>query len=249
MDFPDLTNPQWFSELIDSLELTSEFFTASAIALIILGIVSCFFGYPIFRVLLGIVAGLAGGASSFSVAYTAFGNDLPAAIIVAVTAGVLCIIIFVKLYYIGVFLVGAGLGSFLVVTITNLVGAAQIPLLITIAGLVGGLVGLVLQKLLIIVATSLFGAVYCVMGIAQLAGFGIDPETLREDPGSIINLREPDARLIVMGSCIIVLAVIGILVQYKIDSVTKRRKEAGEPGRVREPQRREIDLDEEEDEE
>ena len=225
MNFPDLTNPEWFSECMSSLEISSELLTGAAIGLIVLGIVNCFFGYPIFRILLGIFAGIAGAGTSFSFAYAAFGNDLPSSIIVAVTAGVISTIIFVKLYYLGVFLIGAGLVSFLAITALNIFGISQIPLIIVLSGLVGGLIALMLQKLLIILATSIFGALYAVFGVAQLAGFGFDPDKLREDPVSIINWREPDARLIIMVSCWVVAAVIGIIVQFKIASAIRARKE------------------------
>ena len=59
MDLPNLTNTEWFQEMIRDLELSSEILMGSAIVMIIIGIFGCFFGYPLFRIILGIFAGIA----------------------------------------------------------------------------------------------------------------------------------------------------------------------------------------------
>jgi len=229
MPIPDLTSPEKISEIVDyCLEIAPESLTVLAIIAVVLGIIACFFGYSIFRVLLGIFAGATGSLFSFSFACAAFDKDLPASIIVGVTVGVICVIVFVKLYYMGVFLVGTGLGVFLATTVMKIVSADQIPLVIVITGVIGGLLALVLQKFLIILSTAIFGAFYAVMGVAQLVGQGVDPDKLRESPQSMIDWTEPNTRLIILLACTIVLGVIGILVQYKTASALKRRKELTE---------------------
>ena len=44
MELPNLTNAEWFQEMIRELELSSEVLMGSAIVMIIIGIFGCFFG-------------------------------------------------------------------------------------------------------------------------------------------------------------------------------------------------------------
>lgn len=230
MNLPDFTNPEWFKEFINSVELTPEIITGISIAAIFIGLLTCFFGYPLFRLILGIFAGIGGALASFTLMSSMFGTEteaMTASIIVGLTVGVLVTIALVKIYIIGVFLIGAGLAVFLTMTVTTMLDYLQSPLALAIAGVFGGLIGLWLQKLLVVIATAIFGAVYTVTGIAQLAGFGFDLEKLRENPEEAVNWQEPDKKLIIMGICILVLAITGIIAQYKISSAMKAHRAQG----------------------
>jgi len=225
MQVPDFTDPQCLTDLINSVQVGPEVLTGVAIGLLVFGVLNCFFGYPLFRVLLGIFAGIAGGLLSFSLSFQFFGADLPAAAITGVTAAVLCAIVLFQLYYVSVFIIGSGLGVFLASTATNMLGYGQVPLAMAISGVVAGLLALVIQKAVIILATALFGALYAVMGFAQLIGAGIDLEKLRSDPTNIVDWRNPDTKLYIMAGCVVVLAIAGIVVQYLILRKVRRRKE------------------------
>ena len=216
---------QWCSEFIQDLQISYEFLLGSAIVLVVLGVLNVFLGYPIFRVVLCIFAGLAGGTASYVFAFAAFGGDIAASLIVAVTVGLLSVIALYKLYLMSVFLAGGALGWFLSYTVMEFVGLDNVPLVITISGVVCGLIALMIQKFAIILATSLFGAVYTTLGVAQLVGHGIDPKELAEDPGNVVDWSNPDAKVIIMAVCVVVLALGGILVQYKITSTKKRKHE------------------------
>jgi MFS family permease len=230
MNLPDFTNPEWFKELINSIELTPEVITGIAVIAIFFGLLTCFFGYPLFRLVLGIFAGVVGAISSYTVASSMFGvetDGMAASIICALTVGVLVTIALVKLYLIGVFLIGAGLAVFLAMTITTMLDYIQVPLALAISGVVGGLIALWLQKLIVVISTAVFGSLYAVVGVAQLAGFGFDLEKMRENPEEVVNWQEPDNRLIVMAVSVLVLAIIGMIAQYKISSAMKAHHGGG----------------------
>jgi hypothetical protein len=145
-------------------------------------------------------------------------------VIIAVTAGVLSLLAFYQLYLMSVFVAGAALGWFLSYTVMDMIGVAHIPLVIAIAGVVCGLIALLIQKLAIILATAVFGAVYATLG-AWLAISKVNPQELAEDPAKFFDWQNPDARLIIMAVSVIVLAALGVFVQYKIVGALKRRKE------------------------
>jgi hypothetical protein len=107
----------------------------------------------------------------------------------------------------------------------DMVGVAYIPLVIVISGVVCGLLALLIQKLAIILATAVFGAVYTTLGVAQVVGKGVDPNKIATDPVNVMDWRNPDARLIIMAVSVLVLAALGVFVQYKIVGAMKRRKE------------------------
>jgi len=225
---PDLTSSEWCSQLVQDMGINDQVLLGSAVVLLVLGILNIFLGYPIFRILLCIVAGLASGAGAYAFACQAFGGDIPASAIVAATAGVLGLIAFYRLYMMSVFIAGAALGWFLSYTFMDIFNVQFIPVVIAIAGVVCGLLALLVQKLAIIVATSLFGAIYTTLGVAQLVGQGVDPGKLANDPVNVFDWRNPDAKLIIMVAGILVLAGIGIFVQYKITGAMERKRKAPE---------------------
>jgi hypothetical protein len=128
---------------------------------VLYGLLACFFGWRIFRFALTVVGVLIGGA----LGYSAGDANLVTAIIGAIIGGVLLS----ALFRIGIFIGGALLGAVLGVALGLTIGLEQIepPVLAVIIGAVaGGLIALLLQKLVVIAWTAFSGAASLVGGLA-----------------------------------------------------------------------------------
>src|SRR5688572_30587849 len=139
----------------------------AAVILLIGGLLACFAGYRIFRIVLGIY-GFIGGALLAS--NIVGGENTLLMIGAAIGGGLIGALILIAAYFVGVALIGAGLGA----VVANLVWAAlgrepHIAVVIVLA-IVGALAALALQRYVIIVATSFGGAQTVVVGAAALMG-------------------------------------------------------------------------------
>jgi hypothetical protein len=131
------------------------------------GIISCFFGYRLFRTVLAIFGFILGALAASSL----FGvSDTGLMVIAALVGGLLGAFVLIAAYFVGVALVGAGLGA----VIANLAFAAGdrdpsvfIVILFSIAGAVGATY---LQRYFIIVGTAFGGAWTMIVGAMALVG-------------------------------------------------------------------------------
>jgi len=127
---------------------------------VLYGLLACFFGWRIFRFALTVAGVLIGGA----LGYSAGDSNLVTAIIGAIIGGVLLY----ALFRIGIFIGGALLGAVLGIALGLVTGLEQSGLLLAvIIGVVaGGLIALLLQKLVVIASTAFGGAASLVGGLA-----------------------------------------------------------------------------------
>src|SRR5262245_38245709 len=88
--------------------LPASYQVPAAIVLLVGGILSCFFGYRLFRTVLAIFGFIIGALAASSI----FGvSDTGPMIIAAVVGGLLGALLLLGAYFVGVALVGAGLGA------------------------------------------------------------------------------------------------------------------------------------------
>jgi hypothetical protein len=131
------------------------------------GIISCFFGYRLFRTVLAIFGFILGALAASSL----FGvSDTGLMLIAAGVGGLVGAFVLIAAYFVGVALVGAGLGA----VIANLVFSAGdrdpsvfIVILFSVAGAVGATY---LQRYFIIVGTAFGGAWTMIVGAMALVG-------------------------------------------------------------------------------
>ena len=131
------------------------------------GIIACFFGYRLFRTVLAIFGFILGALAASSL----FGvSDTGLMLIAAVVGGLVGAFVLIAAYFVGVALVGAGLGA----VIANLVFSAGdrdpsvfIVILFSVAGAVGATY---LQRYFIIVGTAFGGAWTMIVGAMALVG-------------------------------------------------------------------------------
>ena len=139
----------------------------AAIALVLAGAITCFAGYRLFRFVLAIWGFILGAGIGSSM----MGGDSAFAMVMAgLVGGALGALALVFAYFVGVALVGAGLGA-LVAHVTWSQAATVDPpaALIIIVSIVGAIVAMVLQRYVIVVGTAFAGAWLIVVGAVALA--------------------------------------------------------------------------------
>lgn len=184
---------------------------------ILWGVVQCFLGYRIIRIVLGFY-GFIWGLGAGVVLSLSLSIAGPAAIAVVVVCGAAGAVLMVMALYVGIFLLGATLaGGAAHLAAPALLGNAGISAgraVVVIAGVAGGVVGLLFRRFIIIVLTSLGGAAQVVTGALLVMG---DPVTRALGHGG--EGRPPlteilGGRHLVALACWAGLSLAGIVVQY-----------------------------------
>jgi len=153
----------------------SEIIAYTFVALgMLLGIVICFYGYRLFKPTLFIVGFIVGAGITYYVLYYKTQVGIILLVILPILAGVLFGLVLLIFAVVGIFVLGA-LFAFLLVCIllsTREGGliTSKIAILVILgaAPLIGGVVAVLMQKPLIIIATSFAGAYAFVAGIDHI---------------------------------------------------------------------------------
>jgi hypothetical protein len=147
--------------------LPASFQIPAAIILIVGGLLSCFVGYRIFRFVLGIYGFILGAL----LASSAMGTDETFWMIVAAVAGgVIGALIMIFAYFVGVALLGAGIGAFVANMVWAAFGREPHVFIVILFAVSGALGALSLQRYVIIGATAFGGAWTVVVGAMTLLG-------------------------------------------------------------------------------
>jgi hypothetical protein len=193
---------------------------------ILVGAVQCFFGYRIFKVILALV-GFVLGAGLAGFAGFALSQNQAVALLAGLVGGLIGAALLVALYFVGVFLIGAWLGVLLGAVLCIAAQSEPVPVILLILGIIGGVIAVVLQKVIIILATSFGGSWSIVTGIAYFTTGAIDPT----DPKRLF--RTGGSLLYIMLLCWIALGIAGVIVQYKF--LPKPSKEQKKPDKQQGP--------------
>jgi hypothetical protein len=193
-----------------------------ALASIGLGALYCFFGYRVFKVVLGILGFISGALLAVWMAFDVFGRGQAVLILAGLLGGIIGAVLMVALYFVGIFLLGAWLGSLLGVLLT---GGGENPvatvIIVTLA-VMGGIVAVFFQKLMIIISTSLGGSWSIVSGVSHFVGAGFGPIRSFQYHPNLRVLRSMGVQGYIMLLCWVLLGVTGIIAQYR---ATKDQRE------------------------
>jgi hypothetical protein len=147
--------------------LPASFQTPAAIILVAGGLVSCFAGYRVFRFVLAFFGFIFGALAASS----AMGADQTLWMIgAAIVGGLLGALILVLAYFVGVALIGAGIGAGVAMAIWAALGREPGIVAVVILSVLGALAALALQRYVIIVSTAFGGAQTAIVGGAALLG-------------------------------------------------------------------------------
>ncbi len=148
--------------------LPLSFESPSAIALVIGGAVACFAGYRWFRIVLAIYGFIAGAMLASS---TLGSSNSTGLLVAALVGGLVGAGLLFFAYFVGVALVGAGLGAFVAQTGWARFSPIDPPwVLVLLFAALGTVAALVLQRYVIIVSTAFGGAWTIVIGALALTG-------------------------------------------------------------------------------
>jgi len=152
----------------------------AAIALVLGGAVACFAGYRLFRVVLAIYGFIAGAmiASSMMGSSNTIGM-----LIAALVGGIVGSVVLFFAYFVGIALIGAGLGVFVVHAGWARMSTGDPPwMLVLLFAALGTVAALVLQRYVIVVSTAFSGAWTMILGVLALTGSrGLLPRAAASD--------------------------------------------------------------------
>jgi uncharacterized protein DUF4203 len=141
----------------------------AALLLVVGGVLSCFAGYRLFKIVLGIYGFILGAmlASSMMAASNTIGM-----VVAALAGGLAGALALMFAYFVGIALVGAGLGALIAHVAWGYAGGGSDPppiavILLSLAGSIGAML---LQRYVIIVATAFGGAWTMIVGGLAAAG-------------------------------------------------------------------------------
>ena len=148
--------------------LPAAYTTPAAVVLVVGGLLSCFAGYRLFRVVLGLYGFILGAAITTSI----WGASSTFALIVAaIVGGVVGALLMVAAYFVGVGLIGAGLAVLALDSGWHAVRHADPPTaVLVVVAVLGALAALSITRYVVVFGTALAGAWTTILGAMALAG-------------------------------------------------------------------------------
>jgi hypothetical protein len=147
--------------------LPQSYHLAGAVVITVGGLLACFAGYRLFRTVLTVYGFILGALVASSVMGT---SNTASMVIAAVAGGLVGAVILFVAYFVGVSLVGAALGAFLVHVVWSAIGSDPHPLIVVAFAILGAVGAMALQRYVIIVGTALGGAWTLIVGVLALNG-------------------------------------------------------------------------------
>ena len=138
------------------------------VLLLVGGLLACFAGYRLFRLVLGVYGFILGAWAATSLVSPGTSTTL---LIAAIAGGIVGAVLLTLAYYVGVAVIGAGLGAMVAYTLWPQIGnGAPTWLVLAGFGLAGAVLAIVFQRYVIIVGTAFGGAWTALAGVAALVG-------------------------------------------------------------------------------
>jgi hypothetical protein len=139
----------------------------AAVLLVVGGIVACFFGYRLFKFVLGIFGFILGALAASSIWGS---SDTVYMVLAALLGGLVGGLLLLAAYFVGVALVGAGLGALLANLLWTQIEGDPHPFVVILFSVAGALLATWLQRYVIILGTAFGGAWTMIVGAMALIG-------------------------------------------------------------------------------
>jgi len=201
--------------------LPASFQTPAAVILILGGLLSCFAGHRVFRVVLGFFGFVLGALLTSSVMAT---DQTGYMIVAAIVGGIVGALILVAAYFVGVALIGAGAGALAVNLIWASLGREPHIVIVILFAIAGALGALALQRYVIITATSFGGAWTTIVGALALMGDKVAVEAAARNNVWLAYPMNPAPGQRWVLVAWLGLGLAGVIVQLSITSKSKSRK-------------------------
>jgi len=169
---------------------------------ILVGALQCFFGYRLFKFILGLIGFLLGSALTVAIGST-YSIEVILVLLLGLMGGFIGAALMVALYYVGVFVIGSLLGGILGIVLS------PDPVVLLIFAVISGVMALIFQKFMIIVSTGFGGAWMVVTGIAYFFAETLYLSSLEQ------TLRSGGSISFTILLCWLALGLAGVIVQYR----------------------------------
>jgi hypothetical protein len=200
--------------------LPASFQTPAAIILLLGGLLSCFAGYRVFRVVLGFFGFVLGALLTSSIMGT---DQTMYMVVAAVVGGIVGALILVAAYFVGVALIGAGVGALIVNVIWAALGREPHIVVVILFAIAGALGALALQRYVIITATAFGGAWTTIVGGLALAGDRLAIEaTARNNVWLAYPMNPAPGQQWVIYAWLL-LGLVGVVVQLTVTARDKKK--------------------------
>lgn len=141
--------------------------TPAIVILLVGGVLACFAGFRLFRLVLAIYGFILGAA----IATTAVGHQHAWGLLVAVIAGgVLGALLMIAAYFMGVGFVGAGLAALVINVVWKFIGGEPPTAVLAIGCVIGALLALKAARYVVIFGTALGGSWTAIVALLALGG-------------------------------------------------------------------------------
>jgi hypothetical protein len=199
--------------------LPASFQLPAAILLVAGGLLSCFAGYRVFRVVLGIYGFIIGALAASSMMG---GEHTMGMLVAALIGGLIGAVILILAYFVGVALIGAGLGAVAVNLLAGVMHKDPHPIVVIVVAILGAIAALSLQRYVIIVATAFGGAQTVVVGACALLGERVAAAASARTVYSVYPLDPlPNTGWDQLAA--IVLGIVGVIVQLGYTAKGKKK--------------------------
>jgi Domain of unknown function (DUF4203) len=187
--------------------------TPAAIILVLGGLLSCFAGYRVFRIVLGFFGFVLGALLTSSLMGT---EQTMWMIVAAIVGGIIGALILMAAYFVGVALIGAGVGALVVNVIWASLGREPHIIVVILLAIAGALAALALQRYVIITTTAFGGAWTAIVGGLALMGDRLAIEAAARNNVWLAYPMNPapGQRWVIL--VWLVLGLIGVIVQLKV---------------------------------
>jgi len=139
----------------------------AAILLLLAGALTCFAGYRLFRIVLVVWGFILGAFITSSMMGVGSAMAMLTAGLVGGLVGALALVF---MYFMGVALLGAALGTLVTVVLWSQLAAADPPgAVVVIASIAGAIGAMLVQRHVVIVGTAFFGAWMVIVGVLAIA--------------------------------------------------------------------------------
>jgi hypothetical protein len=184
----------------------------SVIAVIVAGILVCFWGYRLLKFTLGLLGFIAGAYAGWEIGLSVLHANNGMALVCALIGGIIGIVLYVWLYFLGVFLLGATAGAIVAAAFFNGAGHPPQPVILLAISVGFGIFALVAQKFMIVISTAFSGAYLITAGIWPLVASGQNPSRIWLDPTRSNPLGNWGYAALTLW---VVLGIIGTSIQFR----------------------------------
>ncbi|HEY7497556.1 MAG TPA: DUF4203 domain-containing protein [Vicinamibacterales bacterium] len=199
--------------------LPASFQIPAAIILLAGGLVSCFAGYRVFRFVLGFFGFILGALLTSSIV----GSEQTIWMIgSAIVGGILGALILVAAYFVGVALIGAGVGALVVNLIWAALGREPHIFIVILFAIAGALGALALQRYVIVAATAFGGGWTAIVGALALMGDRLAVEAAARNNVWLAYPMNPAPGQRWIVAVWLVLGIVGVIVQLGVTAKGKK---------------------------